>query len=117
MKSPTDDCMTQGYVFKTHTTLLSSVPPRFNESFVRLSGNDSTERWLAFEGAEISFMSDAGVARRTVPSGAIVLCEHTEEAWTIAVPVARNAFDGEHTDDLQEPVSRGRRTGTKGTHV
>jgi hypothetical protein len=80
--------MPRGYTFKTHQTILSSTPPRF-ESFTRLSASGAVEKWLAGKGGEIVFTSDRGEpCRRDVRQGGIVLSERKGGLWVLQVPGA-----------------------------
>jgi len=75
------------YVFKTHSTLFSTTEPRFDSSFTRLSESSGIQRWLSGAGSEVSFCSTAGeLIRRTLHSGAVVLCTKRDAGWVLDIP-------------------------------
>jgi hypothetical protein len=76
-----------GYIFKTHQTLYSSTPPKF-ESFTRLSASGTVEKYLTGKGAEVTFTDTGEPSRRDVPQGAIVLSEREGGLWVLQVPGA-----------------------------
>jgi hypothetical protein len=77
-------------MFRTHTTIFSTVQPSFSDTFVQLSQSGDVEKWLAAgKPAAVTFFDGDGKPTwREVPHRSVVLCERRGNSWVLQIPGA-----------------------------
>jgi hypothetical protein len=90
LRTPPTPVLGTGARWGSHLELTSYRPPRFDNTFVRLSDSGSVERWLAAngDGSELWLVppESSELVSRVVAAGAIVLCTPVGNTWRVSIP-------------------------------